>query len=403
MRSIYLDKNIPRVLLTKALTPIWPGFVWTPFSAVTAGEIADQPLPGPRWMRVKNGACGICATDLSLLFVKADPSVAPAALPGISRIYLGHEAVGTVSEVGSGVTRFRPGDRVIMDQHFYGANCFNLELDPPCEMCARGDFIFCLRKSDHPFRGIGGGFGDSFITHETGVYPCPAGLTLDQAVLVEPLAVGIHAVARHSPKAGQKVLVIGAGMIGLGVLMAARAICPDCEITVRSRYSFQAQTAERLKADHILDGKDDYPSVAKLTGGKYFSAPLNRGIVVGGFDLIYDCVGTPHTLNDSLRWVKAGGKVVIVGNHISPMQNIDLVPVWYHQVDLVGVVANGTERVNGQSRHSFDLVYDFIKSGAYQTDGLITHRYPFRDYKEAIRLAAGHKGGSKAIKVILEE
>jgi len=83
MRAIYVDKHIPRVLLTKAIAPIWGNFVWTPLSAACAGLLDDMPLPGPRWMRVKNEACGICATDLTLLYMKANPSVAPAALPGV--------------------------------------------------------------------------------------------------------------------------------------------------------------------------------------------------------------------------------------------------------------------------------------------------------------------------------
>ena len=141
MRAIYVDKHIPRALLTKAITPLWKGFVWTPLSAAHAGSLDDLPLPGPRWMRVKNLACGICATDLSLLFVKADPSVAPAALPGLQRFYLGHETVSVVTETGPAVTRFRVGDRVLMENHFYGANCLNLELEPPCEMCVGCDLI----------------------------------------------------------------------------------------------------------------------------------------------------------------------------------------------------------------------------------------------------------------------
>ncbi|MEJ5225938.1 MAG: hypothetical protein WHV44_15875, partial [Anaerolineales bacterium] len=84
MHAIYVDKNIPRVLLTKAITPAWPDFVWTPLSAARAGRLPDPPLPGPRWLRVRNERCGICASDLSLLFVHADPAVAPAALPGLS-------------------------------------------------------------------------------------------------------------------------------------------------------------------------------------------------------------------------------------------------------------------------------------------------------------------------------
>ena len=402
MRAIYVDKDIPRVLLTKAITPLWKDFVWTRLSAACAGSLDDLPLPGPRWIRVRNLACGICASDLSLLFVKADPSVAPAALPGLQRFYLGHEAVSVVTETGPAVTRFRVGDRVIMENHFYGANCLNLELEQPCEMCAQGEVNFCLHKSDYPYLGVGGGFGDEYITHETGVQLCPPGLTLDQAVLVEPIGIGTHAVLRHPPKSGAKVLVLGAGMIGLTVLMAARAAQPDCEVTVLSRHDFQSQMAERLGAKHILYQRDGYRGIAKASGGKFFSAPLNKGIVVGGFDMIYDCVGNSSTLNDCLRWVKADGKIVLVGTHLMPMNKLDLVPIWFHQVELVGVIAHGIEHRAGEEKHTYEWVFEFMQRGIYSTEGFITHRFPYEDYRQALAVANGHKGAPKVIKVIMQ-
>ncbi len=401
MRAIYVDKHIPRVLLTKAIAPIWKDFVWTPLSAAWVDRLDDVPLPGPRWIRVKNEACGVCATDLSLLYMKTNPSVAPAALPGIQRFYLGHETVSVVTEAGPGVTSFKVGDRVIMDKHFYGTNCLNLELETPCEMCAQDETNFCLYKSDHPYPGVGGGFGDSYVTHESGVYPCPPELTLDQAVLVEPFGIGTHAVLRHPPKPGAKVLVISAGTIGLSVLMAAKAVQTDCEVTVLSRYDFQAQMAERLGAKHILRN-NEYQGIAKASGGRYFSAPMNKGIVIGGFDIIYDCVGDSKTLNDCLRWIKAKGRVVLVGSHMQPMTKVDMTTIWYHQIELAGVVAHGHEHYHGEHKHTYDWVIDFMKQGLYKTDGFITHRFPYDDYKEAIALANGHKGKPRAIKVIMQ-
>jgi len=401
MRAIYVDKHIPRVLLTKAIAPIWKDFVWTPLSAAWVDTLDDAALPGPRWIRVKNEACGVCATDLSLLYMKTNPTVAPAALPGIQRFYLGHETVSVITEAGPGVTSFKVGDRVIMDKHFYGTNCLNLELETPCEMCAQDETNFCLYKSDHPYLGIGGGFGDSYVTHESGVYPCPPELTLDQAVLVEPFGIGTHAVLRHPPKLGAKVLVISAGTIGLSVLMAAKAVQPDCEVTVLSRYDFQAQMAERLGAKHILHN-NEYQGIAKASGGRYFSAPMNKGIVIGGFDIIYDCVGDSKTLNDCLRWIKAKGRVVLVGSHMQPMTKVDMTTIWYHQIELAGVVAHGHEYYHGEHKHTYDWVIDFMKQGLYKTDDFITHRFPYDDYKEAIALANGHKGKPRAIKVIMQ-
>src|SRR5574341_1604130 len=188
MRTIYVDKNIPRVLLTKAISPLWLDFVWTPLSSARAARLADPPLPGPRWLRLRNERCGICASDLSLLFVHADPSAAPAALPGLSRFWLGHETASVVTEVGPGVRRFRVGDRVIMDTHFsFSANCATMEIEPKCRYCAEGDYQFCINKSEPGARGIGGGFGDGCVTHEMAVYPAAPVLNAEQAAMTEPL------------------------------------------------------------------------------------------------------------------------------------------------------------------------------------------------------------------------
>lgn len=401
MQAIYVDKHIPRALLTKAIAPLWPDFVWTPLSAARAASLSDAPLPGPRWVRVKNEACGICASDMSLLFVKADPAVAPAALPGLSRFWLGHETVSVVTEVGSAVTRFRVGDRVLMDTHFAGANCETLEIEPKCRYCAEADYHFCVNKSEPGPHGFGGGFGDSYVTHETAVYPAPANLTRDQVMLAEPISIPMHGVMRYPPQPGEKVLVIGAGIIGLLTTMVLKALAPGAEISVLARYPHQQALAEKLGATHILDGREGYPAVARLTGGKYFSAPLNRGLVVGGFDMIYDCVADPHTTTDALRWVRAGGTVVMVGSHMAPMPRVDLSPIWYHHVRLVGTYGHGMNEWGGVRKPTYEFVFDQFNEGSFQVEGLITHRFPLRDFKSAIRVATS-KGREKAIKVAFE-
>ncbi len=401
MHAIWVDKHIPRVLLTKAITPLWPDFVWTPLSAARAGELPDAPLPGPRWLRVRNQACGICASDLSLLFVHADPSIAPAALPGLSRFYLGHETASVVTEVGPGVTRFRIGDRVVMDTHSSGANCDTLEIEPKCRYCAGGEYQFCINKSAAGPQGVGGGFGDGFVTHESAVYPAPKELSTTQLAMTEPLSVAVHAVARRPPKAGDKVLVIGAGIVGLLMVMAIRAIQPEAQITVIARYPHQQEMAERLGAQNILKNPG-YSDIARLAGGTYFSAPLNKGIVVGGFDVIYDCVGSPRTTNDALRWARAGGTLVMVGIHMAPMPKIDLSLVWYDEVNLIGTYAHSVDELDGQRKHTYEWVFDFYRRGAFpDVESLVTHRFPFEDYRAAIRVAT-QKGREKAIKVMFE-
>ncbi|MGE5251659.1 MAG: zinc-dependent alcohol dehydrogenase [Bacteroidota bacterium] len=400
MRAIFADKNIPRILLTKTLTPLWPGFVWTPLSSARAAQLPDPPLPGPRWLRMKNQACGICASDLSLLFAQADPSVMPAALPGLYRFWLGHEVISVVTEAGPGVTRFRIGDRVVMDTYFAGATCATLEIEPVCRYCSEGLPQFCLNKSAPGPRGAGGGFGDSYVAHETALYRVPDSLSSDQAAMVEPLSIAHHAVLRHLPRPGEKVLVIGAGIIGLFTVMALRALALEAEISAVARHPHQQNMAEKLGARHILQGSS-YAEVERVTGGRYFSAPLNRGVVTGGFDVIFDCVADEQTTNNALRWTRAGGTVVMVGSHLSPMPKVDLTPVWFHQVNLIGTYGHGMEHLPGGRKHTYDIIFDGFRDGRLDITGLITHRFPLRDYKEAIRVATS-KGPEKAIKVLFE-
>lgn len=401
MRAFYVDKHIPRVLLTKAITPLWPGFVWTPFSSARVTALPDPPLPGPDWVRVQNQCCGICASDLSLLFVRADPSVAPSALPGLNRFWLGHEVVSTVIEVGPEVTRYKAGDRVLMDSYHYGAHCISLGIQPVCGYCASGDARFCINRSEPGKHGMGGGFGDGYVAHKGDVYPCPPDLSFDQGLFVEPLGIVMQAVLRRPPASGEKILVYGAGIIGLLTTMVVRALAPQAEITAVARYHHQAELAEKLGAKHVLMGRDVYAHVTRITDGKFFTAPLNKGIVLGGFDVVYDCVGDEESLTNSLRWTRAGGTVMMIGLHMSPMKNIDLTLVWYSHIDLIGSFMHGYSEWNGQRKHDYDRVIEFYRQGKFDIEGLITHRFPPQDYKEAIRVASA-KGKEKAIKVTFE-
>ena len=114
MRTVYWEKDIPRVLASYLLHRVWPGVSWSPLSPVYVKDIPDPELPGPRWLRVRNRQCGICATDLSILYTKPSVDIALTPIPATDRIYLGHELVGEVVEIGPGVTRHKPGDRVAM-------------------------------------------------------------------------------------------------------------------------------------------------------------------------------------------------------------------------------------------------------------------------------------------------
>jgi threonine dehydrogenase-like Zn-dependent dehydrogenase len=399
VRAIYVDKDIPRMLAVKALRPIWSNVIWAPISPARVVQLPEPQLPGGRWVRVRNQQCGICATDLALLQIKADPGVAPAALPGNQRFYLGHEVVGVIDELGPQVTRMKAGDRVVMESRFGGPNCLTQEIEPRCARCANGETRLCEKASlGIGPRGIGGGWGDGYTAHEEEIWVVPRALTGDQACMIEPTAVALHAVLRCRPRQGDHVLVVGSGVIGLLVTQAVKAVSPECHLAVTARYPHQADMARRFGADAVFSGKDVYGQAAELTGGTYYQAPMNRGMLLGGFDVVYDCVGSGPTMNDALRLARAGGTVVLVGINLSPSR-LDINPVWYQEVNLIGSHTFGPEEWEGRRVHTYDLVIEWLQQGKLTIDGLITHRFPFEAHRQAIRTALDKRTGS--IKVLL--
>jgi threonine dehydrogenase-like Zn-dependent dehydrogenase len=122
-------------------------------------------------------------------------------------------------------------------------------------------------------------------------------------------------------------------------------------------------------------------------------------MILGGFDVVFDCVGSQKTLQDSLRWARAGGTVVLVGVSLKPM-HIDLTPVWYQEVNLIGLYAHGMDQWNGVRKPTFDLTADLLLTKKLPTEGLITHRFPLDQWRTAVRTAKDKSSG--AIKVVLD-
>jgi threonine dehydrogenase-like Zn-dependent dehydrogenase len=122
-------------------------------------------------------------------------------------------------------------------------------------------------------------------------------------------------------------------------------------------------------------------------------------MILGGFDVVYDAVGNSQTVHDGLRWARAGGAVILVGINLG-RADLDLNPVWYQEVDLIGSHTFGIESWRGRNVHTFDLVIEMLQEGVLQHEGLITHRFPFEQLKQAIAVATDKSTGS--IKVTLD-
>jgi L-iditol 2-dehydrogenase len=395
MKSLYFDVNLRKARVNEVFSKFLPFIRYSSIVDVRYGEIPDQPLPGPNWVRVKNILGGICGVDIVLFFGNADPTISMSALPGGQR-FMGHEVIGRVEEVGDGVTDLSAGDRVTMQR--YLPCCSIKEIDPPCGPCSEGNYTLCENFAVGRMpKNLGAGLSEKFIAHRSQLLKVPDEIPDEKAVLIEPSSVSLHAVLKRPPEDGENVLVIGAGTIGLNVIQFAKAVNPNCTVYVLEKIDFKKEFARKLGADYVIEG-DPYDAVAKATGGKLYRRPGNTNIL-GGLDLIYDCVGYSQTIHDSLRWLKSRGDYVMVGNMLAPT-SFDQTPIWHQEVRVTGINAHGMEYYDGKRISSFELAMEMIRDGKVNLDGFVTHRFPFAEYKRAFTLFKEKK--ERVIKVVLE-
>lgn len=391
MKSLLIDKSPDRLMA--ALTG-GPEAIFSQSAHLRYLEIPDPPVP-PGWIGVKNSLSGVCGSDLHLIYLDLDLGVHPSALPGEKVTYLGHEVVGTVIESAPG-SKLKPGQRVIRRMRVGGGSCLTHGLEP-CSQCREGHYNHCERTGLPDT--VGGGFSDRFYSPEGGLLAIPDELSDDQAILVEPAAVSLRAALRCPPAGKQQVLVFGAGTIGFFVLQALRVICPECRIVVVAQFDYQRDLALSFGADEVWLAEEDLlEKTAAATGGRVYTGFGGNRTLVGGFDLVYDCVGNSGTLQLSLRLARSRGSVVLMGASLKPL-SLDLTPVWYNEVKLIGSVSHCRSLWQGEMAGDFDLAVRWMLEGKISTEGFITHRYGLDQYREAIA-AAVNKEESKSVKVV---
>jgi threonine dehydrogenase-like Zn-dependent dehydrogenase len=376
---------------------------------------SDWPKPSiefPRQVLVRPIIAGICASDIHQIDV--DMSYSASILARKDNPFpLGHETVGVVEEVGSGVRGLKIGDRVT---HSPVASCkaYGFEF---CESCREARPETCRAIAGigdgsnleeeyggrFKFGGFGsGGFSEHFITFEDQLRKVPDELSNDIALLAEPLAVAIHAVKRREPTDNDTVLVIGAGIIGLMIIKAIRGLGSKCRLIALVRYPFQGEVAKRFGADDIISESDKemlYQKVADLTRGQLVKPALGKKILYGrGPDIIFDSVGTDSTLDDAIHLVKNNGAVVIVGMGFGVTKKTDWALGMYKEVDILCSMMHGIEDDNGRSIDTFDLAFELMKNDPSSFTGLITHRFDIDQYKTAFSVASS-KEKNRAIKV----
>ncbi|MFZ1711313.1 MAG: zinc-binding dehydrogenase, partial [Anaerolineae bacterium] len=159
--------------------------------------------------------------------------------------------------------------------------------------------------------------------------------------------------------------------------------------------------ARACGADHVfLAQADGYAETAARTGSRLYHGRAGNRMLLGGFDIIFDVVGIPATLTNALRWTRARGTVVLVGVNLHRM-NVDLTPVWYQEVNLLGAVGHDIVSWQGEEISTFDLALRWLQSGDLRTDPLLTHRFPLSAYRQAFATALD-KRQARSIKVAFE-
>jgi NADPH:quinone reductase-like Zn-dependent oxidoreductase len=241
------------------------------------------------------------------------------------------------------------------------------------------------------------------LVHEQQLFRVPTALTDEQAVMLEPTAVALHAVLRRLPRHGERVLIIGAGSIGLSLLQIVRALAPQSEISVLARHAFQVERATRMGAAHIIYPRDAYVGVKRATQARLYQGTLGNQTLSGGYDVIFDTVGKRKTLHNALRWTRAQGTIVLVGINLH-MMNMDLTPLWYQEINLLGSTSHGMEHwpiESGEQRSTFSAAAELIEQGRIAPEQLITHHFALNNYKHAL-LTTANKSESRAIKVVFD-
>jgi threonine dehydrogenase-like Zn-dependent dehydrogenase len=395
-----LELDPKRIFLTQLLGRFWPGAYFSFSAPLRVQNVPREALAASNWVRVRNRLAGICGSDLHLIYVKGDLRVAPAALPGRQPFYLGHEVVGEVIEIGDEVQHLRIGDRVVLQ---YRPNCLSTGALPLCHFCASGYYNFCERGELPGPLPLGGGWSEEMLLPEQQLFRVSADLSDEQAVMLEPAAVALHAVLRRLPQAGEHILVVGAGTIGLLTVALVRIFAPQARVSVLARYPFQIEQATRLGAEHIIYAQDSYQGVQQATKAEIYQGWFGNQMLLGGFDVIYDTIGSQSTLHHALRWARAGSTLVLVGSDLHIM-HIDMTPIWYQEISLLGSLSHGIENwpLNTTNKRStFDIAAELIRQRRLAPEQLITHRFALTDYQHALTTAAG-KSQSRAIKIVFD-
>ncbi|XP_003383541.1 PREDICTED: sorbitol dehydrogenase-like [Amphimedon queenslandica] len=327
------------------------------------GEFSAEPGKGEVLIGVQS--VGICGSDIHF-WVDGHIGDCTVVAPTI----LGHEASGVVIAIGEGVTNLQPGDRVAIEP---GIPCHH------CQYCKSGHYNHC------PYVKFGSTSpNNGYLTNYT-IHPAeycfklPDHVSFDEGALLEPVSVAVHACRRVSVGLGSKVLITGAGPIGLVCLMVAKA-CGASVLIATDLDSKRLEVAKSCGATHTC-------LIDKTSTSRQVAEEVKRTIGASP-DITIECSGAASAISAGIYATKSGGSVLMVGLG-APLATLPIVDASVREVDLIGVF----RYVN-----CFPAALDLIASGKINTKALLSHKYALGEVLSAFEMA---KSG-KAVKVIVD-
>jgi L-iditol 2-dehydrogenase len=311
------------------------------------------PVPGPEEVLVKVAMCGACGTDVSIQHHPFPQQ------PPFGEFTPGHEWTGTVVATGSSVDEVAVGDRVAIHIHHGCGRCRN---------CLTGNYTACSNYGDrakgHRATGFtaAGGFAEYVVHHISAVYKLPDGMSWEDGVLATTAGTAVYGIDRAGGLiAGDSVVVIGPGPVGLMSVQVARALGADSVTLVGTR-PHRLDLGTELGATSTVDAStaDPVAAVRKLTGG-------------AGADLVIETSGNSATPNQAMAMARRGGTVLFLAFYDDPVP-FDLGHANREELNIV--------TARGEGRMAVRRAISLVRSGAVRGEKLVTHRYALDDIQQ---------------------
>jgi threonine dehydrogenase-like Zn-dependent dehydrogenase len=393
MKALVFERHLARFAASRVASTVAGSGHGVGVGPLELLELEPPELPGAGWVRLEPRLAGICGSDLATLDGRSsryfEHVVSFPFVPG-------HEVVG---DARGGTF---DGRRVVLEPVL---GCLARGINPPCPACAAGRKGSCERIA---FGGIapglqtgycadtGGGWSTGLVAHESQLHEVPEDLPDESAVMVEPAACAVHAACSAAPASGSSIVVLGAGTLGLCTVAALRQYCLPGALVAVARHPDQRRLARELGADQVVAPAEVMRAARRLSGT--LALVGNGGRIerlAGGVDTVFDCVGSPESLEQSLAIVRPGGDIVLVG--MPGATRVDLAPLWQREIRLRGAYAYGTEKRPEGDRSTFELAFELVASA--DLGRLVSACYPLERFEEAVThaAAAGRRGSVKVV------